>query len=343
MTEQPTAPWPPCPVYLAHDHMDRPADFARDLAGGVAGKILHLTVDAWFDAPTREEYEAAYYTDDGFLERGLAAAARAHALADDPKNRLRIIRTCGDLAAAREAGELALILGNEGGKIIREDLALLDAFFHLGLRHMQLNWAMRNRIGASQANEDEPDHPGLSPFGFLVVERMNELGMVIDVSHSAPATAEDVLCASTKPILNSHSGSRTVAPKPQNLWDDQIRAIADNGGIVAVHFCSRLVLGVNDRQSQIDDVVRQMRYVADVGGMDAVALGPDWILGHPARDEPYLRNTNQEDITWTVGLESSTGLSNLLPALQDGGFSAAEIEKILGGNLLRLFREVLPE
>ena len=208
---------------------------------------------------------------------------------------------------------------------------------------MQLNWAMRNRIGASQANEDEPDGPGLTPFGFLVVERMNELGMVIDVSHSAPATAEDVLRTSTKPILNSHSGSRALAPKPQNLWDDQIRAIADNGGIVAVHFCSRLVLGVNDRQSQIDDVVRQIRCVADVGGMDAVALGPDWILGHPARDEPYLRNTNQEDITWTVGLESSTGLPNLLPALQEGGFRAAEIEKILGGNLIRLFGDVLPE
>ena len=129
-------------------------------------------------------------------------------------------------------------------------------------------------------------------------------------------------------------------PTSHSRWQ---RIGSDNGGIVAVHFCSRLVLGVNDRQSQIDDVVRQIRCVADVGGMDAVALGPDWILGHPARDEPYLRNTNQEDITWTVGLESSAELSNLLPALQGGGFSAAEIEKILGGNLVRLFRDVLPD
>jgi len=322
--------------------MDRPEDFARDLAGGVAGKILHLTVDAWFDAPTREEYEATYYTSDGFLERGLAAAARALALTDDPENRLRIVRTFGDLAAAREASKLALVLGNEGGKIIREDIALLDAFFRLGLRHMQLNWAMRNRIGASQANEDEPERPGLTPFGFQVIERMNELGMVIDVSHSAPATAEDVLRSSTKPILNSHSGSRALAPKPQNLWDSQIRAIADNGGVVAVHFCSRLVLGVNDRRSEVDDVVRQIRYVADVGGIDTVALGPDWILGDPPRDERYLRNTNQEDITWTVGLESSAELFRLLPALEKGRFTAAEIEKILGGNLLRLFHDVLP-
>jgi membrane dipeptidase len=330
------------PAYLAHDHMDRPEDFARDLAGGVAGKILHLTVDAWFDAPTREQYEATYYTEDGFLERGLAAAARALELADNPANRVRIVRSFGDLEAAREAGQLALILGNEGGKIVQDNLALLDAFFRLGLRHMQLNWAMRNRIGASQADEDEPERSGLTTFGVRVVERMNELGMIVDVSHSAPATIEDALQVSKKPILNSHSGSRDLAPKPQNLWDQQIRAIADGGGIIAVHFCSRLVLGVDDRQSTVDDVVRQIRCMADVGGIESVALGPDWILGYPGRDEPYLRNTKQEDITWTVGLESSAGLPDLVPAMEEDGFKASEIELVFGGNVLRLLRDVLP-
>ena len=339
----PSAAWPPCPVYLAHDHMDRPEDFGRDLDGGVAGKILHLTVDTWLDAPTREEYEAAYFGYEGFLRRGLAAINRALALGDESRNRVRIVRTFGDLTAARDAGELALILGNEGGKIIEEDLNLLDTFFRLGLRHIQLNWAMRNRVGASQSNEDESDRPGLTPFGFEVVERMNRLGMIIDVSHSAPTTAEDVLRASTKPILNSHSGSRVLAPKPQNLWDEQIRAIAEKGGVVAIHFCCRLVLGVNGVRSGVGDVVRQIRYVADVGGIDSVALGPDWLLGYPGRDEPYLRNTDQEDITWSTGLESSAELSNLLPALFNAGFSDAEVEKVLGGNMLRLFRDVLPE
>ena len=194
--------------------MVREEDFARDLAGGVSGKILHLVADGWIEAPTREEYEASYYSYEGYLQRGLAAVSRVLSQAAVPENRLRIVRTRSDLATAREEGELALILGSEGGKIIQEDLALLDAFWWLGLRHLQLNWAMRSQIGASQANEDEPEQAGLTEFGLSVVQRTNELGMIVDVSHSAPATITDVLRTTTRPVLNSHSGSRVLAPKP---------------------------------------------------------------------------------------------------------------------------------
>lgn len=329
-------------IYLAHDHMDRAEDFARDLAGGATGKILHMVVDSWFDAPTRQEYEASYYGYRGYLQRGLAAITKVLAIADDPANRVRIVRSVGDLDAAESAGQLALVLGTEGGKLIEEDLANLDAFWRLGLRHIQLNWAMRNQIGASQSNEDEPDWPGLTPFGFQVVERMNRLGMVIDVSHSAPQTIKDVLRTTTRPILNSHSGSRSLANKAQNLWDDQIREMASNGGVIGMHFCSRLVLGVNDRQATIPDLIRQIKYVVNVGGIDVVGLGPDYILGNPARDLRYRLNTNQTDISWTKGLESSAELPNLLPALEEAGFRDDEIEKFLGANLRRLFAGTLP-
>jgi membrane dipeptidase len=166
--------------------------------------------------------------------------------------------------------------------------------------------------------------------------------MVIDVSHSAPQTIKDVLRTSAKPILNSHSGSRALANKAQNLWDDQIRDMADNGGVIGIHFCSRLVLGVDDRQATIPDLVRQVKYVSKLGGVDAVGLGPDFILGNPARDLRYRLNTNQTDITWTKGLESSDELPNLLPALEEAGFHEAEIEKFLGANLRRLFAAALP-
>ena len=328
-------------IYLAHDHMDRPEDFTRDLAGGVTGKILHLVVDSWFDAPTRDEYEASYYGYDGFLERGLVAVTRALGHEDDPKSHVRVVRGFGDLERAREQNELALILGTEGGKLIQEDLGLLKAFFILGLRHIQFNWAMRNQIGASQANEDEPDQPGLSEFGRAVVQAMNAMGMIVDVSHSAPATIRDVIEITNKPILNSHSGSRELAPKLQNLWDSQIRAMAENGGVIGVHFCSRLVLGVDDRQSEIEDVVSQIRYLTDTGGIDVVGLGPDFVLGNAERDAHYKRNTDQGDISWTRGLESSGEIGNLFPALERGGFSPIEIDKIAGGNMLRLFKEVL--
>ena len=330
------------PIYVAHDHMDRAEDFARDRKGGTAGKILHLTVDSWIEAPTREQYEAAYYSYEGFLERGLAAAARVHAIADNPVNKVRVIRGFSDLAVARESGEFAVLLGNEGGKILGADVSLADAWFWMGLRHAQLNWAMRNLIGACQTNENEPDRPGLTDYGRDVIRRLNELGIIVDVSHSAPRTIADVLEITRKPILNSHSGSRKLANKLQNLWDDQVRSMADNGGVIGVHFCSRLVLGTDDRQSELPDVIRQIRYLVDVGGIDVVGLGPDWVLGNPERDRNYLRNTGQETISWTKGLEHSGEMPNLLPALEHAGFTGSQVDKIVGGNLLRLFKDVLP-
>lgn len=330
------------PVYLAHDHMDRAEDFRRDFAAGIAGKILHLTIDSWIEAPSREQYERAYYSYEGYLERGLVAAARVHEIAADPLNNSRIIRGFSDLQAASESGQFAVILGNEGGKILGSELSLVDAWWWMGLRHVQFNWAMRNLIGASQSNEDEPEGSGLTEFGAEVVRRMNQLGMVIDVSHSAPQTIRDVLAVTDKPILNSHSGSRKLADKQQNLWDDQIRDMADNGGVIGAHFCSRLVLGINGEQADIPDVVKQIRYLVGVGGIDVVGLGPDWVLGNPERDRTYLRNTDQTDISWTKGLEHSGEFPNLVPALERGGFTGSEIDKIVGGNLLRLFKDVLP-
>jgi membrane dipeptidase len=322
--------------------MQRGEDYLRDLDGGISGKIVHLTVDSWIDAPTQEEYDAAYDSYDGYRDRGLGALTNLHAVAGDPINKVRVVREFGDLELARQEGKMAVIAGNEGGKILGSDPTLLDAWFPMGLRHVQFNWAMPNRLGASQDQENDPAQPGLTDFGRQTIEGMNERGMIIDVSHSAPQTILDALETTTKPILNSHSGGRSIADKPQNLWDDQIRAMGNNGGVIGMHFCSRLVLGVNDKQAEIEDVVKQIRYVADVGGIDVVGLGPDWVLGDAARDVPNMRNTGQTGITWTKGLEDSSEMPNLWDPLVGGGFTAAEIEKIAGGNMLRLFKDVLP-
>ena len=333
---------PDFPVYLAHDHMQRLEDYQRDFDGGVSGKIVHLTVDSWIDAPTQEDYDNSYDSYDGYRDRGLGALTNLHAVAGDPDSNIRVVREFGDLELARKEGSLAVIAGNEGGKILGSDPSLLDAWFPMGLRHVQFNWAMPNKLGASQDQEGDPNQPGLTDFGRRTIEGMNERGMIVDVSHSAPQTILDALETTTKPILNSHSGGRAIANKPQNLWDEQIKAMGENGGVIGMHFCSRLVLGENGVQADIADVVKQIRYVADVGGIDVVGLGPDWVLGDPERDIPYLRNTGQTDITWTKGLEDSSEMPNLWDPLVGGGFTAAEIEKIAGGNMLRLFKDVLP-
>ena len=329
-------------LLLAHDHMYRAKDFMRDLVGGVSSKIVHLGVDAWLDAPTRCLFEQTYYINDGFLQRGLKTFASVIEL-EKCGEPIVIVRTFNDIEKAMADGKLALILGFEGGKVIEEDLGLIDAWFSLGLRHLQFNWAMRNSIGASQTDEEEPEQPGLSEFGFDVVSRMNRLGMMIDVSHSAPQTILDVLATTTKPVLNSHSGSREIAPKQQNLWDDQIRGMSDNGGVIGIHFCSRLVLGVNDRQAGPEDVVRQIEYVRNVGGIEVVGLGPDYILSGNELDKNYLRNTNQPDITWTSGLEDSSEVYGIVLALEKAGFHESDIDKITSGNMSRILKDVLPK
>ena len=248
------------PVFLAHDHMQKPEDYAQDLSVGVTGKIIHLTIDGWIDAHTQEEYDHAYHSYDGFRERGLEALTNLHAIAAEPDNKIRVIREFGDLAEAQANGQLAVIAGNEGGKLLGDKPELLDAWFQLGLRHVQFNWSMANKIGASQSEEDDPSQPGLTEFGRQTVTGMNEKGMIVDVSHSAPQTIKDVLEVTSKPILNSHSGGRAIADKQQNLWDEQIVDMANNGGVVAIHFCSRLVLGVNGVDAEIDvDPANQIR------------------------------------------------------------------------------------
>tara|TARA_Y100000588_G_scaffold58523_1_gene56877 strand:- start:2243 stop:3208 length:966 start_codon:yes stop_codon:yes gene_type:complete len=315
--------------------MHRAEDFIRDYQGGVGLKIVHLGIDAWIEAPSVKDYEAAYYVNTGFLARGLKTLTGVLEL-ERSGEPIKVVRNVEDISEAAEEGKLALLLGFEGGKIIEEDVDLLDAWFVLGLRHIQLNWAMRNSIGASQSEEDEYGQPGLSNFGFEVISRMNDLGMIVDVSHSAPQTIKDVLATTNKPILNSHSASREIANKPQNLWDDQIRDMAENGGVIGIHFCSRLVLGVNGVQSSIKDVVRQIQYVVRVGGIEVVGLGPDYMLNFSGRDENYLRNTNQHDISWTKGLENSSEIYNLVGALQSAGFKESDIDKIASSNMLRL-------
>ena len=330
------------PVYLAHDHMQRPDDYLRDRRGGVSGKILHLTIDSWIDAPSREEYDRVYKSYTGFHDRGLSALTNLHTIASDPTNRVRVVREFQDLIVCKEMGYLAVIAGNEGGKILGSSPDMLGAWFQLGLRHVQLNWAMANKLGASQSEEDDPAKPGLTELGRQTIENMNRLGMVVDVSHSAPQTILNALEVTSKPILNSHSGGRAIADKQQNLRDDQIRDMAQNGGVIGIHFCSRLVLGENGVQAAISDLVRQIKYVVDIGGIDVVGLGPDWMLGDPMRDAPYLRNTDQQDISWTHGLENSSELPNLWNPLAKAGFTSTEIEKIAGRNMLRLFKDVLP-
>jgi len=168
-----------------------------------------------------------------------------------------------------------------------------------------------------------PEGGGLSRFGLEVVEEMNRLGMLIDVSHLNEPGFWDVIEASSSPVIASHSNAKALCDHPRNLTDEQIRAIADGGGVIGVNFCTAFL--TSSGAATLDDVLNHIDYLVKVGGIETVGLGSDF-----------------DGITETpIGLENCSRTLILADGLNGRGYSVDAIEKIMGGNLLRLCANVL--
>jgi membrane dipeptidase len=283
-----------------------------------------------------------------------------------------------DIVIARSEGKFCVLLGIEGGHSIENDLGLLRLYHRLGVRYMTLTWANSNQWADSSGDlEDESvhHHGGLTDFGRDVVREMNRLGMMVDVSHVSDATFWDVMQTTHAPLLASHSCARALTDSARNLTDEQMRAIATSNGAVMVNFYPSFV---DERwrrlwkstekerdalretveaeyrkrgdpvpysvQMQVDRdfyaqhkdelqlpgieaVVEHIDYVAQVAGIDHVGLGSDFD-GFSLLPE---------------GMASAADLPKLTAALMARGYTAEQMKKILGGNLLRVMAAVQAE
>ena len=226
-----------------------------------------------------------------------------------------------EIIQATAQGRTACLLAIEGGEALEGKLSMLRLFYRLGVRLLTLTWNFRNDLAAGQW--EGPQGGGLSRFGREVVEEMNSLGMLVDVSHLNEPGFWDVLEVSTDPVLASHSNAHALCPHPRNLTDQQIRALADRGGAIGVNFCAAFL--EPSAQATSEHVVEQLAYLLQVGGEDCPALGSDF-----------------DGISQVPeGLETYNQIPKLIGLLEKRGFGAAVIEKVMGGNLLRLCREVL--
>ena len=192
----------------------------------------------------------------------------------------------------------------------------LDALFAAGFRMIGLVHFFDNGVGGSAHGVDKG---GLTPLGAAVVARMEQLGIVVDLAHASPALIDDVLDQATRPVVVSHTGVRGVVDNQRNLSDDQLRRIAATGGVVGIGFW-KLAIGGDDAAA----IARSIRYTADVVGVDHVGLGSDF---DGAVETPF-------DIS---------GLALLTEALLAEGFGPDEVRKLMGGNLVRVLRQGLPE
>lgn len=319
---------------LGGGHLDLP----RAREGGLDGGIFAV----WTDPDAAEP-----------LEETLSRLGRVRRWLETASG-IRPVYRAGELDAVLAAGEMAAVLGVEGGYAIREELGAVERLFEAGVRCLTLTW-MGPTAWADAAGA-EAVHGGLTAFGGRVVDRLQRLGVLVDVSHASDAATADVLQRAERPVVASHSGVRSVADHPRNLPDDLLEALASGGGVLGVNFfpgylrtdhgvrfeALRRRLGTElfseegraayrsataelepvtaDRVA--DHVVRAL----EVAGPGAVGLGSDF------DGVPVL----------PVDVRDVRDLPVITEALLGRGLGRETVEAVLGGNLLRVLREALP-
>ena len=222
------------------------------------------------------------------------------------------------------------ILTVEEGGVLNGKMERLDELYRRGIRLITLTWNYENCIGSPNSLDPQVMERGLKPFGIQVVERMNELGMIIDVSHLSDGGFWDCIRCSRTPIVASHSNARSLCSHPRNLTDEMLRALGNKGGVAGVNFYSAFLRekdGTGESvRAGLEDIVRHMRWMMDQAGEDAVALGTDFDGFETEALPEKIRGVQDMDLLWE--------------AMRRSGITSRQIDKIAYGNASRIMREV---
>lgn len=252
-------------------------------------------------------------------------------------NEIGIARNYEDIVRHQAEGKMSAILTIEEGGVTKGNLAYLRDFYRLGVRMITLTWNFANGVGhpnftmpADRSQKPDFKTPnttgGLTPYGIEMVQEMNRLGIIIDVSHLSDAGFYDVLKYTTGPFVASHSNARAVCHHCRNLTDDMIRKLAERGGVMGINYCADFLREVPDGEdnfSYVADMVKHIKHIVSVGGIDCVGLGSDF--------DGIDQNLEMKDASYLPMLEE---------ALRKEGFTEEEIAKIFYKNVLRVFKEV---
>lgn len=285
-------------------------------------------------------YLNAEYIPEMAVRRALTIMMAFHDEVDETPG-LEMADTAAEIRAGVESDPVTLILGMEGAEPLVSDLSLLDAYYQLGLRVLTLTHSRRNMVGdgALFTPRESGTPGGLSAFGVDLIERMDELGIVIDVSHLNETGFWDTLKFADGPVIASHSNCRTLMDHPRNLTDDQIEALAATGGVVGINAINAYVA---PGEPTIDDVVNHVERIADLAGIEHVGFGFDFY----DYNLKYMSKAEREymiDVSTAKGLEDDSAVGNLGPILRDRGWSDAEVDAVLLGNFARVMEDVLED
>ena len=338
-------------------------DFAKAKAGNLAAEFFSIWVEPKYKGQ--------------FAKRTLELIDSVYRQAEKHPERMMMAASTSDILGAHKKHKLAALMGIEGGHSIENDMGLLRDFYRLGVRYMTLTWSNTNEWADSSGDVNDAavqHHNGLTQYGREVVREMNRLGMMVDVSHVSDKTFWDTMTISRAPVIASHSSSRALTSHARNMTDDMLRAMGrtggTQGGVVMVNFFSAFI---------DEDFRKAYAAQAPERNAAEKAFEDDWKRAHPGESLPYplsaelgkkwaakiprppLRSLidHIDHIAKTAGvnnvglgsdfdgvsslpqgIDSAADLPKITAELIKRGYSAEDIRKILGGNLMRVFGEV---
>jgi membrane dipeptidase len=287
---------------------------------------------------------------EGLFEKTIAGIGEWEARLAAHSDRLLKIRSARDIESAKASGRLGIIYGFQDPGVLEGKIDRLGLLSDFGVRIIQLTYNRRSELGDGCL---EPENHGLTPFGRAVVERMNQLGMLVDLSHCGRRTTMEAIAASKKPVSITHAGCTAVADNPRNKTDDALKLLADRGGVVGIYFMPFLR---TKGDATAADVIQHMEHALKVCGEDHVGIGTDGRISPVELTAEYRQQLREEVrrrqalgvsapdeddvIPFVSELNDARRLEKLAGLLIARGHSSARVEKILGANFLRLMREV---
>jgi membrane dipeptidase len=283
-------------------------DFPRALEGGVTAEFLAIFFDP--GSPGTGVRQMLQYVDTFYRETDAFSEMATRATVAD------------DIRRAKIDGKVAAVLTMEGAEALEGDLSALRICHRLGLRVLGITWNRRNQAADGMA--EARTGGGLTEFGVRLVEECNELGIVLDMAHLAPAGVRDVLELTQAPVVVTHGNSHALWPKYRNLTDDQLEGVARAGGVVGVTAVPAF-LGEDEEHGHLSAMLDHVDHMVKAMGEDHVGLGMDF---------DGVRQARVQD------MEDASKLPNFTRGLAERGYSANTIRKILGENFLRVFKQV---
>lgn len=329
-------------------------DFPRMEEGGLDSEFFAVFIGQ--GPRTQEGYQEAY-------ERAVETFRRIHENVKKNSEMAELAFSVDDAYRIKKSGKRIAFTGIENGYPVGTDLSKVEEFYNLGARYITLSHSRNNDICDSSTDDRGADHNGLSEFGKQVVKEMNRLGMMVDVSHISDEAFYDVLETSTSPVIASHSSCRALCESPRNLNNDMLLALKDNGGVIQICILSNYLkqpepnpvleqklneirVKYNDfedlseeefdkarreyyevrnkyrKLATVEDAVDHIDHVVRLTGIDYVGIGSDFDGGGGIE-----------------GVKDVSQMKNITYELLRRGYTRAEIEKIWGGNIMRVLRE----